>query len=93
MAEAAQPQSKAYRSHWAIDQAVWLSMQTETGDKAAMILHEYFCGNGFTRRDTKAPLSIPTKPVPVPSFFDVPFDVRETYVRRGVHEFFTITEQ
>lgn len=53
-------------------------MQTETGDKAAMILHEYFCGNGFTRRDTKAPVSIPTKPVPVPSFFDVPFDVRET---------------
>lgn len=41
----------------------------------------------------KAPLSIPTKPVPVPSHFDVPFDVRETYLRRGVHEFLTATEQ
>jgi len=64
-----------------------------SGDKAVLILREYFCGNGFTRRDMKAPLSIPTKPVPVPPHFDVPFDVRETYLRRGVHEFFTATEQ
>ena len=64
-----------------------------SGDKAVLILREYFSGNGFTRRDMKAPLSIPTKPVPVPPHFDVPFDVRETYLRRGVHEFFTATEQ